>query len=445
MPDEDNLKNKPENHRFIHEKIVRPKQTKAEIFRRLLLLGAGAVLFGFLAAVTFVVSEPLAKKYLIEEETEGSSSIAISIPKDEVETTAEPETITEPEATTESETTEEETKPLEIMVSEEVEKHSFSLDDLTKMLASMNELIQETDKGIVTVHSVKTQMDWFNNPVETAGLYAGAIIAATPEEYLIFTPIGAVEGADSLEITLANGTQVVGQLKGIDQVSHMAVIRIAASELDETMRAQIKVLDLGNSYAVKQGDLVYAAGSPAGVVHSISTGSISYIAKSISVVDGISRLFYTDTKGEASPGTFLFNIRGQVIGWVTDDYKTEGGSMTVIRALSDYKGVLEDLSNGISAPYFGIMGVEVTEAKHQEGLPLGVYVNNSLADGPAYNAGIQSGDIITRFGEREIITMKDFQNGLDEMSAGEVVTVEVQRYGQNRYAPIEYEVTIGAR
>ena len=229
------------------------------------------------------------------------------------------------------------------------------------MLASMNELIQETDKGIVTVHSVKTQMDWFNNPVETAGLYAGAIIAATPEEYLIFTPIGAVEGADSLEITLANGTQVVGQLKGIDQVSHMAVIRIAASELDETMRAQIKVLDLGNSYAVKQGDLVYAAGSPAGVVHSISTGSISYIAKSISVVDGISRLFYTDTKGEASPGTFLFNIRGQVIGWVTDDYKTEGGSMTVIRALSDYKGVLEDLSNGISAPYFGIMGVEVTE------------------------------------------------------------------------------------
>ena len=64
---------------------------------------------------------------------------------------------------------------------------------------------------------------------------------------------------------------------------------------------------------------------------------------------------------------------------------------------------------------------------------------------PAYNAGIQSGDIITRLGMAELATMKDFQNCLDKLSSGDVVTVEIQRYGQNRYTPIEYEVTIGAR
>jgi S1-C subfamily serine protease len=91
------------------------------------------------------------------------------------------------------------------------------------------------------------------------------------------------------------------------------------------------------------------------------------------------------------------------------------------------------------------MGIEVTEARRQEGLPLGVYVNTAFIDGPAYNAGIQSGDIITRLGMAELATMKDFQNCLDKLSSGDVVTVEIQRYGQNRYTPIEYEVTIGAR
>lgn len=439
MPDEDDLKEKLEKHRFIREKIVRPRMTKAEIFRHLLLWGIGAVLFGFLAAVTFAVSEPLAKKYLAEEETPESTSMTISIPKDEMETTA----TTEPE--TEEQTTEAETEPIEEMVREEVERYTFSLEDMAKMYAGMNEVFQEIDKGIVTVHSVKTQMDWFNNPVETTGLYAGVIIASTPEEYLILTPISAVEGADALEVTLPGGDRVVGQLKGKDQISHMAVIYLAASELDEEMKQQIQVLELGNSYAVKQGELVLAGGSPAGVVRSVGLGYISYIAKNVSVVDGVSRLFYADAKGDAGLGTFIFNIKGQVIGWATDDYKSEGGGMLVIRALSDYKGVLEDLSNGIPAPYFGIMGLEVTEARHQEGLPLGIFVNSSVADGPAYNAGIQSGDIITRIGEQELVTMKDFQGCLDQLTVGDTVVVEVQRFGRDEYTPMEYEVVIGAR
>lgn len=437
MPDKDNLKNKPEKRHFINEKIVRPRMTKGQVFRRLLLWGAGAVLFGFLAAVTFAVSEPLAKRYLTETETEESSSI--SIPKDEPETTTEPEPV---ESSSEALP---ETQSIEEMVRAEMARYDFSLDDLVKMHTGLTDLAQETDKGIVTVHAVRTQMDWFNNPVETSGMYAGAIIAATQEEYLVLTPIGAVQNADSLEITFPSGARVMGQVKGTDQVSHMAVIRIAAGELGEDVRKQIKVLELGNSYAVKQGELIFAGGCPAGIVHSVSIGCVSYIAKNVSVVDGLSRLFYTDARGEAGKGTFLFNTKGQIIGWATDDYKSDGSSMTVVRALSDYKGILEDLSNGFSAPYFGIMGLEVTEAKHQEGLPLGIYVNSAVIDGPAYNAGIQSGDIITRLGEDDLVTMKDFQNCLDRLASGDVVTVEVQRYGREVYTPIEYQVTIGAR
>ncbi len=435
MPDKNNLEQDPEKRRFINEKIVKPKWSRAQIFRRFLLLCFCAVLFGLLAAVTFVVSEPLARKYLTpEDETE---SAPISIPKDEPETTA-------PTAPPET-TTAEESEPLEEVVRNEVEKYQFSIDELEAMYASLNDLAKEADKGIVTIHSVKTQMDWFNNPVETSGMYAGAIVEATDEEYLILAPCAAVENADSLEITLADGTQAAGQLKGADSISGMAVISVGAEAVSEKTAAQIKVLELGNSYAAAQGDLVFACGSPAGVVHSISTGQISYVAKNMPVVDGSSRLFYTTVNANVPQGTFLLNTDGQLIGWATQDYAEENGFITMVYSLSDYKAVLEKLYNGIPAPYFGITGQEVSETMRQSGLPLGVYVNQVSADSPAYNAGIQNGDVITRIGEGKIVTMKDFQNCLETLSAGETVKVEIQRYGRESYSPIEYDVTIGAR
>ncbi|MDO5416224.1 MAG: S1C family serine protease [Lachnospiraceae bacterium] len=440
MPNKDNLGKEPEKRRFIQEKIIKPKATGPQVLRRFLLLGFGAVLFGFLAAVTFAVSEPLAKKYLASGETEESSSI--SIPKDEPETTAVPSTeeTSPPETTTAVET-----EPLEDVVRSEVEKYEFSAEELTAMFASLNQVIQQTDKGIVAVHSVKTQVDWFNNPVETSGQYAGAVIAATRGEYLILAPSEAVQDADALEVILPGGAQVPGILKGFDQVAGMAVISVDAGLLDENTVKQLAVLTLGNSYTVKQGDVIFACGSPAGVVHSSSIGGISYVANNVQVIDGNSRLFYTDTEGVAALGTFVFNAKGQLIGWMTDDYQTNNTSIRVVRALSNYKGVLEKLSNGIPAPYLGIMGKEVPAERQAEGLPAGIYVNRAITDSPAYNAGIQNGDIITRIGETSFATMKEFQNCLDKLAAGDVVAVEVQRYGREAYASIEYEVIIGSR
>ena len=435
MPDKNNLENDAEKRRFINEKIVRPKRSRGQVFGRFLLLCLGAVLFGILAAVTFAVSEPVVRKYFTEENQGESSSI--SIPTDEPESSTMAET--------EETTTQEVTEPLEEVVRSEVEKYQFSIEDLEAMYANLSQLAKEADKGIVTVHSLKTEMDWCNNPVETSGLYAGAIIAASPEEYLILTVEQAVESADSLEITLYDGTQVMGQIKGTDSVTGLAVISVAAESLDEKTADQIKILELGNSYTVSQGDMVFACGSPAGVIHSVSSGQVSYVAKNIPVVDGASRLFYTTVNAAVSQGTFLFNTKGQLIGWATSDYPVEGDAMTVMYSLSDYKAMLEKMTNGIQAPYFGITGQEVPEAMRQNGLPPGVYVSQTQVNGPAYNAGIQNGDVITRIGEKEIVTMKDFQNCLDELTAGEAVEVEIQRYGRENYSPIEYRVTIGAR
>ena len=145
-------------------------------------------------------------------------------------------------------------------------------------------------------------------------------------------------------------------------------------------------------------------------------------------------------------GTFILNTNGQLIGWVTDKYDREGEcNMTTIASISDYKGVLQNLSNGFAAPYFGIRGQEVNSAMEESGLPQGIYVTDCIADSPAYNAGIQPGDIITWINGSKTNTMKDFQNQVESLKPGDKVNVAVQRNGKDSYKEIEYPVTIGAR
>jgi S1-C subfamily serine protease len=119
--------------------------------------------------------------------------------------------------------------------------------------------------------------------------------------------------------------------------------------------------------------------------------------------------------------------------------------MTAAMAISDYKNILEKMSNGVAYPYFGMKGQEVSAAMNSSGMPLGVYVVEVNADSPAYNAGIQSGDIITSMGGKTIVTMKDFQIQLEKSSTGQVVPVTVSRSGREEFKKIQFQVTIGAR
>ena len=91
------------------------------------------------------------------------------------------------------------------------------------------------------------------------------------------------------------------------------------------------------------------------------------------------------------------------------------------------------------------MGQEVSPAMVLDGVPPGVYVTECILDGPAYSAGIQNGDIIVRINDREISTVKEYQNQVEALNQDTVVTVVIQRRGIEEYKELEYQVTIGAR
>lgn len=436
MPDTERPRRKRE---FIKETIVAPPLSRREIVKRLAVYACMAAVFGVIAAFSFVLAQPLASQYLGEEETAESSSV--HFPQDEPETLP-PETVRE-----ETQPVREEEERIQEAVEEVIGEYTLTSERINSFYGVLRDIGQQAGYGIVTVRSGKQQSDLFGNPVENTGDYAGAIIARTRGEYLIFTSADAVREASSILVAFYDGSKVAGEVKQIDEVLDMAVVSVPARDISEQVRSGTEVLVLGNSYAMRVGDPVIGVGGPAGTMHSMTFGMISYVARNVSLTDGMTRILYADLGSDARMGTFLLNTSGEIIGWVSDEYNTEGGtSRTTAVSISEYKGILEKMSNGIPCPYFGIRGQEVSESVAEEnGIPRGVYVTEAVSGGPAYDAGIQNGDVITRFAREEILTFKELQTQIEEASIEEPVLVEVMRRGREGYTELEYEVHIRAR
>ena len=420
---------------FISEKIVRPAPSRKQVGTRMATAACAGVIFGVVSAVCFVLTRPI-----LEQLSAGNrpTTSAISIPKDELESPVE--------AIENERVAETETEPVEEMVQTALEKYRYTVDDLNSMLNSLRGKAQTADKSVVVVHSVQQNTDWFDNPVETTGLYAGMIIAKTSQELLVLTPEAAVEQADSIKVTLGNGNDVSGHMKQKDAISGQAIVSISVQDISATQLRDLEPIPLGNSYQVQQGDLIAAVGSPAGVVHSMDYGFVSYVVRSNPMVDQHCRMLYSNILADAGKGTFLVNTDGELVGWAQEPDSPEASDrVTEVFGISDYKGVLEKLSNGQAVPCIGIVGQEVTDVQVENGLPAGIYVMNAVTDKPAYNAGIQNGDILTELAGESVTSMKEYQAALDKMTCGQVVHVTVARNGRDTYTELEFDVTVGSR
>ncbi len=420
---------------FISEKIVRPAPSRKQVGTRMATAACAGVIFGVVSAVCFVLTRPI-----LEQLSAGNrpTTSAISIPKDELESPVE--------AIENERVAETETEPVEEMVQTALEKYRYTVDDLNSMLNSLRGKAQTADKSVVVVHSVQQNTDWFDNPVETTGLYAGMIIAKTSQELLVLTPEAAVEQADSIKVTLGNGNDVSGHMKQKDAISGQAIVSISVQDISATQLRDLEPIPLGNSYQVQQGDLIAAVGSPAGVVHSMDYGFVSYVVRSNPMVDQHCRMLYSNILADAGKGTFLVNTNGELVGWAQESDSPEASDrVTEVFGISDYKGILEKLSNGQAVPCIGIVGQEVTDVQVENGLPAGIYVMNAVTDKPAYNAGIQNGDILTELAGEPVTSMKEYQAALDKMTCGQVVHVTVARNGRDTYTELEFDVTVGSR
>jgi serine protease Do len=213
----------------------------------------------------------------------------------------------------------------------------------------------------------------------------------------------------------------------------------------EETKNEIAVATLGSSASVSQGQLVLAVGSPIGTIHSILSGNITSSRNSISTIDCNYTIFTTDMVGSADASGALINTKGEIIGFVLQDYNLQKEQTTLTAvSISELKGVIELLSNNKSVPYLGMKISTVTdEIAENYQMPKGVYVREVALDSPAMQAGFQSGDVITAINGETVETADDYENLLLELSPEEIVSISYERQGAEEYISLESEAEIG--
>ena len=421
---------------FIKEKVIEPEKDKKQILRQIGKRVLGFSICGFVFGICAVLAALLLSPLLHHAYPKQTQEV-VKIPKDA------PDVQEGDETTSAKETSE----PVADIVQSAIQQYRYSAEDFANMISSLSEIGSDLDKTIVSIQSVKNEKEWFDNTVPTTGVCSGIVIASTDSEYVILAPIKATGGADSIEVTFDNGVVSAATVKGVDKITGLSIVSVEKSNLEERTLQSVGAISLGNSNEVRRGQVIMSIGSPMGMVHSTSYGIVSYVARNMSVVDGTARFIYTDAKLDADSGTFIVNVKGELVGFAvkTSEKESNDSRRFVVYGISDFKNILERMSNAKTSPYIGIQGAEIPLNMREAGTPAGIYVTSCANDSPAYAAGIQVGDIITDVGSISVKNIGEYKKALEGLNVGESIPIKGRRSSVGKYKEVVFTVSVGAR
>ena len=255
------------------------------------------------------------------------------------------------------------------------------------------------------------------------------------------------------------------EVKGTDVDNDLAVVSVKLADIPDDTMNQIKIATIGDSDDMKLGDQVVAIGNALGYGQSVTSGYISALDRdlTLSYEDGTTidstGLIQTDAAiNSGNSGGALLNMKGELIGIneAKSSSASNGASVDNIGfaiPIDKAQSSLQDMMNQKTrekvdedqASYLGIQGSDVSaEVSELYGVPSGVVVADVVKDGPAANAGMQKGDIITELDGRTISSMSQLQQTLQYYAAGEKVDVVVQRSDNGAYQEKTLSVTLGS-
>ena len=448
---------------FIKENIVGRKEDwrkRTKHYARVLI---SALLFGSVSAAVFAGLEPKLRERFYPAETETvvleteelpSESVPLSASAESedgktasegAESSAEkPTANSEVESSSEETAAVEETTPVEDFVEQALATHVYSVEEIENLNRALKHVAYEAEQSLVEVESRDTSTDMFGLEVASGHQAAGVLIARTGDELLVLTSSDMIE--ENAAITVRIGTaSYEAQLKAKDTADGIAVVSIAQHTLSAKDRHELRTVTIGNAGRLQRGDLLLAVGAPDGSFPSCTTGILSSITYNTSYIDGSIAAMQAELHADAKSGTFVLNTKGELIGWVSSHLGDTVEGYQRIAVVTDFLAQIQKLSNGASYPYLGFQAQEVNDEMGRAGLPKGLYIKECEKNSPAYNAGIQSGDVLTRIDDTEITNMPEFRKVLGMLEAGDDIKATVQRQRGAEYSEVEYKVTVGAR
>ncbi len=259
-------------------------------------------------------------------------------------------------------------------------------------------------------------------------LGSGVIIDA---DGYILTNNHVVGQADAIRVQLLDGREYTAELIGTDPASDVAVVKIAADDLTAAV--------MGDSDAVEVGEWVLAVGNPFGFDSTVTSGIISARGRSGMGLVEVEDFIQTDAPiNPGNSGGALVNLHGELIGINSMIFSPSGGNNGIGFAIPSNmaKNIMTSLiaHKQVTVSYLGIETQTLTqELAHAFGLasPRGALIGSVTKGSPAEAAGLLRGDVVVRWGKREIADDQQFKNLVTITPTNEPVEVEVVREGKN--------------
>lgn len=308
----------------------------------------------------------------------------------------------------------------EILNDKTLQKVTLGIDSLP----SLSGLVDQVESTVVSISVESRARGLFFDFTEEG---AGTGIVVRPDGYLV-TNLHVVQDADTVLVTMPDGSSYEAQVIGMDRLTDLVVLKIEAKNLDAAI--------FGNSSQLRVGDWVLALGNALALKGgpSVTLGIVSALGRTVRTQESedLYDMIQTDAAiNQGNSGGPLVNMNGEVIGINTAVFREANGiGFTVSSNVA--KPIIDSLIDHgrVVRPLMGIMGRDVTAALASR---LGLEVEDGIAiirldrDGPAYSAGMRPGDIIVRLDNQLTPDMAKFLSILWTRDVGDTVDVEYMR------------------
>lgn len=273
---------------------------------------------------------------------------------------------------------------------------------------------------------------------QLASLGSGVIVSS---DGYILTNNHVVEGADVIEVGLADGRKAAARIVGTDPETDLAVIRIAERNLP--------VMVLGDPEAARVGDVVLAIGNPFGVGQTVTLGIISALGRNNLHINHFENFIQTDAAiNFGNSGGALVDTNGHLLGINSAIYSQTGGSVGIGFAIpvSTAKTVLDSIvkHGQVVRGWIGIESQDITPELAESfglGRSSGAIIAGVVRGGPADRAGMRPGDILVGVGGKSVSNTSEMLKLIAALEPGEKAPMRILR--KNRESTVD--VTVGKR
>lgn len=320
-------------------------------------------------------------------------------------------------------------------------------------------VVQVVDQNLAATVAVKSTYvvtsSWFGQyyQKEAQASGSGFIVGMNDTELLIATNNHVIEDAKKIEITFIDDAVLEATVKGTDALADLAILAVPLSTISADTLSSIRVATLGNSEAVRLGEMAIAIGNALGYGQSVTVGYISAKDREVTVDGNTMILLQTDAAiNGGNSGGPLFNTKGEVIGINSVKYAdTDVEGMCFAIPISRAIPILNELMarETLAEEEKGALGISTRTVDEDiaslYGWPIGAYIVSVLEGSPAEEANLYIGDIVTSVNGVTITTSDQLVTAISSYRQGTTIELTVQRNINGKYEEILITATLGQR